>query len=475
MTKRGRLSSLHSGAVTATWVQQPPTTARPARPARVCLLGAPGDTGNLGVGALSHAIVAGLAARLGDVELTVFDNGLGTRWAEMAHPGGQLRYRRLGLRVSRRIYRPESLTRVRASARLGGLRNPVADALETADVVLDISGGDSFSDLYSPLQYRLTIEPKQLVLSRGRPLLLLPQTYGPFSSDTTRATAGRIVQAATMAWARDEDSYGHLRALLGPAFDPTRHRQGVDVAFRLPATPPRGRIDDRLGAWLADRRATPTIGVNVSGLLYNDPTRAATDFGVSLPYPAVIHELVRRLLADSDANVLLVPHVLGDDRESDERAVTEILAAVEEPNRHRLALAPACTTPGEAKWVIGRLDWFCGTRMHAAIAALSSGVPAAAIAYSRKTRGVFASCGLAGEVADARRLDDRAVVGQLLDAWSRRDQVRRTLAAHLPATLRTADEQMDVIAGHIATLAGSGTDPRRKRRQAQSDASGVRP
>lgn len=436
----------------------------PARPARVCLLGAPGDTRNLGVGALSHAILAGLAARLPDVELTVFDNGLGVRWSDVDHPEGHLRYRQVGLRVSRRVYRPESLARVRASARLGGLRNPVACSLKAADVVLDISGGDSFSDLYSRLQYRLTIEPKQLVLARGRPLLLLPQTYGPFSSDTTRATAARIVKAATMAWARDEDSYGHLRALLGSAFDPTRHRQGVDVAFRLPAVPLRGRLGDQLRTWLADGRSAPTIGLNVSGLLYNDAARAWADLALRVSYPAVIHELVRRLLDSSNANVLLVPHVLGDDRESDERAVADVLAAVPEPQRHRVALAPACASPGEAKWLISRLDWFCGTRMHAAIAALSSGVPAAAIAYSRKARGVFAGCGLAGEVVDARRLDDRALIGQLLDAWSRRDRVRRTLAAKLPATLASADEQMDVIASHVATLLPSDGPPRHRER-----------
>ena len=39
--------------------------------------------------------------------------------------------------------------------------------------------------------------------------------------------------------------------------------------------------------------------------------------------------------------------------------------------------------------------------MHATIAALSSGVPCATVAYSLKARGVFASCGMAHAVADA--------------------------------------------------------------------------
>lgn len=38
-----------------------------------------------------------------------------------------------------------------------------------------------------------------------------------------------------MAWARDERSFDVLKDLLGDAFDPLRHRSGVDVAFGLPA------------------------------------------------------------------------------------------------------------------------------------------------------------------------------------------------------------------------------------------------
>lgn len=419
---------------------------------RVCLLGAPDDTDNLGVTALSHAVVVGLATRLPGLDLTVFDNGFGVRDEQGPHPESGLRYHRVGLRVSRRVYRPESLTRIRASARLGGLGNPAACAIGSADAVLDVSGGDSFADLYSRLRYRLTTEPKQLVLSRGRPLVLLPQTYGPFSSTGTQAAATRILRGATMAWARDEDSYGQLRVMLGHAFDPARHRQGVDVAFRLPPTPAVARLDGRLLGWLGQERAAPVIGLNVSGLLANDAAGAATRFGLRLSYPVMVRTLVRRLLDESDANMVLVPHVLGSNGESDEDAAMAVLGSLPPAERGRVALAPALATPGEAKWLIGRMDWFCGTRMHATIAALSSGVPASAVAYSDKTRGVFATCGLAEDVADARRLNGREAVAQLLGSWRRRDEARTTLAAHLPAVLRCADEQMDVVVGRVEAL-----------------------
>lgn len=416
----------------------------------MCLLGAPGDTPNLGVTALHQSTLSGLAERLPTAELTVFDNGFGVRDAAYPVEGsGRLRF--VGVRVSRRLHRPESLARIRASARLGGLGNPAARALVTADAVLDISGGDSFSDIYSPLQQRMTIEPKRLALRLRRPLLLLPQTYGPFTDDRVRRTARSILCAAEAAWARDADAYAQLQDLLGAEFTPDRHHAGVDVAFRLPSVPPTG-LSSHLRRWLEPQRPVPVAGVNVSGMLYNR-SDAADRFGLSVDYPALMRELVVQLLERSDANVVLVSHVLGASPASDEQAATDLVASLPGQHRSRVAVAPALSTPGEVKGLVSRLDWLCGTRMHATIAALSSGVPASVIAYSPKARGVFATCGVADEVVDARRADDRTALQALLDSWHRRGATRKALGRELPAVLHKADEQMDAIAQRVRALA----------------------
>lgn len=84
--------------------------------------------------------------------------------------------------------------------------------------------------------------------------------------------------------------------------------------------------------------------------------------------------------------------------------------------------------------------------MHSTIAALSSGVPAAAIAYSPKTLGVFETCGQGAHVADPRpALETDGVVEQLWQSWTVRKEARQSLHATLPAVLRRAEEQMDAI------------------------------
>ena len=48
-------------------------------------------------------------------------------------------------------------------------------------------------------------------------------------------------------------------------------------------------------------------------------------------------------------------------------------------------------SPMEAKGIISQMDVFCGARMHATIAAFSSGVATIPVSYSRKFEGLYGS------------------------------------------------------------------------------------
>ncbi len=75
---------------------------RTDRPIRICMFGAAGDTGNLGVSALLHSALGGIANGSPDTEVIVFDNGWGMRSAETDVNGESFSYRLCGARMSRR-------------------------------------------------------------------------------------------------------------------------------------------------------------------------------------------------------------------------------------------------------------------------------------------------------------------------------------------------------------------------------------
>ena len=420
----------------------------------LCLFGAAGDTGNLGVSALLHATLEGIARNAPETGVTVFDNGLGRRpgRVDVETPEGprSLDYDRLGARLSRRFHRPESFWNLRLSARLGGLANPGARAILAADAVWDLSGGDSFSDIYGERRLQMVLAPKEIALERGVPLVLLPQTYGPFRSGAARERAAAIVRRAGLVWARDEKSFDALRDLLGEAFDPEVHRLGVDVAFGLAPRAPEPAMPAPVAEWLTGSRDRPLVGINVSGLIANDPD-AAAKYGLRCDYRRVVARLVERFLRETEARVLLVPHVLVDSAsvESDASAGRALHESLSADDRRRVFPLPESYDQSGAKWIISKLDWFCGTRMHSTIAALSSGVPTAGMAYSPKMEGVFGCCGQERNIADLRSETDEAAVERVWEAWEGREESRKTLAARLPEVRAVADEQMRASLGLV--------------------------
>lgn len=414
---------------------------------RWCIFGAAPDTRNLGVTALGEAVQAGLRARLDRATVTVFDHGRGVGRANNRRG----RVLRCGARHSKRLHQAETLWQVRVAARFGGLGNPAARLLLRSDAVLDLSGGDSFTDLYGRWRFRAITLPKLMALENRIPLVLLPQTYGPFRSTRAIRTARRIVRGARAAWARDERSYETLRELLGDDFDPARHRCGVDVAFSLPTREPSSTAEPAR-TWF-DRAGTRVVGFNVSGLIHGNPDRAREDFGFVADYREIVTRTLETILAESEDRVLLVPHVLTpkghyeSDHEACERTVEALRdrGVSEATLRERVAVLPPRFDASETKWIIGRCDFFCGTRMHSTIAGLSSGVPTAAIAYSVKTKGVFETCGQGEHVADPREDGTDTVVEHLLDSWRRREAIRSSLQRHLPGVLDRAEEQLDAV------------------------------
>lgn len=413
------------------------------RPLAVCIFGAAPDTGNMGVSALGRSVVCALHRREPTMAITLFDHGRGCRDDVFRTADGPVPFERRGAVHSRRWHRPEAWMNMRVSAALGGVLNGGTRRVLEADAVLDLSGGDSFTDLYGPRRLTAMLMPKRLALANGVPLILLPQTYGPFRDDSVREEAGGIVRRAVLAFARDRRSHDDLRALAGDGFDPMQHRTGVDVAFLLEPHPDVTSPAEGAGQ--------PAVGINVSGLLFREPAAARARFGIRGRYDHAMQALVQRFARRSDARVLLVPHVLTDPdhHESDIGACRALHDALPRRDRDRVRVLETEPDPTRLKAVIGGLDWFCGARLHSCIAALGSGVPVAGVAYSRKMRGVFETCGQGDAVADARALGTDALVDRLWTSWCGRAVARRRLRTVLPDVRIRAEAQMDQVAHAI--------------------------
>ena len=426
---------------------------------KIGLFGAAPDTSNMGVSALFASTVEGISTRIPNARFAVFDNELGKRkQTHLFSQGHTFEVEHIGIRSGHRYYLPENIVSISVLSHLGplgGMMNSVLRDIDNFDVVLDISGGDSFSDIYGVKRFMSVVRPKLISLRRHVPLILLPQTYGPYYDSKFNQIAIKAVKGADMAWARDPNSFEILKEMLGEDFDPAKHKNGVDFAFALGVRDAEDMIGAPLRQTVLEKRPErPLVGLNVSGLIYNDPNAATSQYGFKADYNEIIHEFCDWLLAETDATLVLIPHVMSGRQytESDYAACEKAAMRVDDKYKDRVFVSPDTLDQNQVKWLISTMDWFCGTRMHSTIAALSRGVPTSAIAYSDKTKGVFETCGQGDEVFDPRTLDTREMIEGLKGSFLRRGDLLESLKKSLPEVKRRVDEQLSIISNCILDI-----------------------
>lgn len=247
----------------------------------------------------------------------------------------------------------------------------------SCDLVVDFTGGDSFSDIYGLKRLWRKLLHKQMVLLSRTPLVLAPQTYGPLKHRIAKPWFVHVVDRAARVFTRDDLSEEFLGGL---------GIEGATVATDVAVTLPWDRARFQL-----PETARVRVGINVSGLLWNGGYTGANQFNLKTDYRQYCNALVEGLLQDG-YEVHLVPHVLTRDWESpledDFRASVELRSTFP-----ACLLAPRFASPVEAKSYISRMNAFVGSRMHATIASFSSGIPTVPVAYSRKFKGFYGSLG----------------------------------------------------------------------------------
>lgn len=311
------------------------------------------------------------------------------------------------------------------------------------DCVLDIGAGDSFAEIYGAKRFGFLWLTKMMAAARKVPLVLSPQTIGPFTKAGYKQLGAIALRNSDIVLSRDEQSLAVARALAPSA----RNEMSVDVAFMLPF---EDRSAQRGGARIR-------VGVNASGLLFHQAETGANRFGLSYDYAQFTRKLLERLCARDDVEVHLVPHATSktdprdDDNQLADRLVKEFPKAIR---------VPAFDGPSQAKSYISSLDFLVAGRMHACIGAFSSGTPVVPVAYSRKFSGLF---GLL-EYDHILPMKDTSVemaVERVLAELDERDQLARDIGVGMKKVDALLDVYRDALAD-LFTQTGAGARGARK-------------
>jgi colanic acid/amylovoran biosynthesis protein len=272
------------------------------------------------------------------------------------------------------------------------------------DCVLDIGAGDSFAEIYGAKRFAFLWGTKLMLIMRGVPLLLSPQTIGPFEKPVYRRLAAIVLKRAFAVVARDTLSLDVTQRIA-----PDAHALlSIDVAFELPY---HSRAAERGGPRLR-------VGINASGLLFHEAETGRNRFGLQINYADFTRRLIAALI-DRGVEVHLVTHAIsGGDATDDDGKRADLLAA-EFPSTIRV---PEFAGPSEAKAYLSSLDFLVAARMHACIGAFSAGTPIVAVAYSRKFSGLFGLLDYRW-LLPVTGMDDDEALAFVLDALDRRAEL----------------------------------------------------
>lgn len=242
-----------------------------------------------------------------------------------------------------------------------------------ADYILDIGQGDSFSDIYGETRFNLI----NLVHREARLFdttnSILPQTIGPFKDSGIKKKAYKAIKQAKLVMTRDKKSYDYVTTHVP---EQKAVKEYIDVAFFLPYKK------------MEFEKENIHVGLNISALLWHGGYTGDNQFGLITDYQLVVRQIIDYFLSQPNVKLHLVSHVVSAERmvENDYAVAFDLTKEYNSPN---LVLAPFFLSPIDAKDYISGLDFFMGARMHATIAAFSSGVPVVPMAYSRKFNGLF--------------------------------------------------------------------------------------
>jgi len=423
-----------------------PAVAQQA-PVRVCLLGASFDTGNLGVSALAESSVKCILARWPDAQVVLLGSGRQEGEHRLQLPDREVVLRRMPVRFCKNIRLPchfcvlafyVAVLRLLPFAcvreRLARRNHCLKLLLET-DYFIDISGGDSFSDIYGMQRLTMGFLIRLLPLVLKKDVILFPQTYGPFRRAVSRCMARYVLKRSRRIYSRDQAGLDYAKRLLGRAATDGKVRFAPDVGFLLDPRKPDGSEVDELNALRADGRVI--VGLNVSGLVYYGGYTNRNEFGLQVDYRELVDRALELLLKRQDVVILLVPHVVPaggfqGNIENDLSACLEVYDRLSKVYPGRFLIARGHYDHCQVKYLIGRCDFFIGTRMHSCIAALSQCIPAVGLAYSMKFRGVFGTVGLEDLVVDMQCTNADDTLATIDRIFVSRESVVKRLQEKIP-------------------------------------------
>jgi len=291
------------------------------------------------------------------------------------------------------------------------------------DYLLCMGEGDSFSDIYGKARFDYINSQHKIARLLKIKYALLPQAIGPFREKRIKRDAKRSIEKAELVFARDFQSIQYVKENTKPA----KAFEAIDVAFFMPYKKHNFSED------------SIHVGINISALLWHGGYTKNNQFGLKANYQELVYSIIDYFWSLPDIKIHIVPHVVlqNSNVENDYEVSFDL---VNKYNNEKIILAPFFLTPIIAKNYISGLNFFIGARMHATIAAFSSGVPVFPLAYSRKFNGLFKDTLDYNYMADMVNEEHEEILSQIKTAFTTRKKLGEIIKERMNTVVKEREK-----------------------------------
>jgi len=242
--------------------------------------------------------------------------------------------------------------------------------VKQVEFVAAINGGDGFSDIYGTGSFIHRLYDTRIAMKLNIPVYLLPQTIGPFKDDYNKKIATDILRYAFKIYIRDDKYISELNRI------GVTYKMSKDLSYYMKPEPFDINIKNN------------SVGINISGLAYFNQYKSLS--GNFLNYPYLIIKIINSIRR-YNVSVYLIPHSYNytkpDINNDDIVACLDVYNQIKD--KSNIYLIDQDLISPQIKYVISKMTYFIGTRMHANFAAIYTGVPLYGLAYSYKFEGAF--------------------------------------------------------------------------------------
>jgi colanic acid/amylovoran biosynthesis protein len=315
-----------------------------------------------------------------------------------------------------------------------GLRGEL-EALQSADLVVSLGGGylRGAVGLGGNLNVYFVLLPIVLAERLGTPVVLAPQSYGPFANHRQRRAAASALSGTTKIFVR-EDLSMHALAELG--VPPELVERAVDSGFAFTGN---GSTNWR-----------SRLSVSETEILVGLTARSWLDPAAQVAYERAFTDLIDHVHdAYPDYRVVLIPQVISAYQQDDDRIVERRIADNCSAERRPVRIDDV-DGHADLKDLYSTLDFLVGTRFHSVIFALTSRVPCIAVEYEHKTGGIMRDLGLEHWVLKMEKVTGARLISQFEELVQQQSTYRDHLGQVIPPYVARAESFQERIREVVA-------------------------